>query len=181
MNGQITVQDCEEATLKTIKEATLTTIKETPSQLFERNTSLQRQERMPERVLRRQPLVRIEHEALLQKVREGPNSVLVLGGAGSLHENRFETLLGLCVGDELDDGFLRHRVLHITAYSISDQRLKTELEVLGEHGLLVQIQVGLDVSLDHLVGHVTLQVLDHTKHVVVAHAGEGHVACEQLA
>lgn len=151
------------------------------SQNYDKHTSFQCQERMPERVLRRQPLVRIEHEALLQKVREGANGVLVLGGTGSLHENRFETLLGLCVGDELDDGLLRHRVLHITAYSISDQRLKTELEVLGEHGLLVQIQVGLDVSLDHLVGHVTLQVLDHAKHVVVAHAGEGHVAREQLA
>lgn len=136
---------------------------------------------MPERVLRRQPLVRIEHEALLQKVREGPNGVLVLGGAGSFHENGFETLLRLCIGDEFDDGFLRHRILHVTAYSISDQRFKAELEVFGEHGLLVQILVGLDVSLDHLVGHVTLQVLDHAKHVVVAHTREGHIAREQLA
>lgn len=136
---------------------------------------------MTQRVLRREALVRVEHEALLQEVGELAHGVLVLRGTGSLQQDGLETLLGLGVGDQFDDGLLRHGVLRLTPRTRSHQRLEAELEVLREHGLAVHVLVRLDVSLHHLVRHVALHVLDHTQHVVIAHAGKGHCAGEQLA
>ena len=59
--------------------------------------------------------------------------------------------------------------------------MELEFEVVSEHGLASHRQIRLDVSLDHLVGNGSFQVLDDAQHVVVAHSGKGHVACEQLA
>ena len=132
---------------------------------------------MTQRVLRREALVRVEHEALLQEVGEPAHGVLVLRGTGSLQQDGLETLLGLGVGDQFDDGLLRHGILRLTPRP----RLEAELEVLCEHRLAIHVLVRLDVSLHHLVRHVALHVLDHAQHVVVAHAGKGHCAGEQLA